>query len=55
MEKRYEKLVHIVGIPESTKFLLKDVCSRMKKTQLGWIEEHLAEDQKRLNREEGKM
>ncbi len=52
--KTYEKLVHIVGVKESTKFLLKDVCKKMNKTQVGWIEDHVNSDHQKLNEGGGK-
>lgn len=44
MLKTYERLVHIVGIKESSKFLLKAVCKAQGITQVEWIDQHLYQD-----------
>jgi hypothetical protein len=47
-------MASIVGIKKSSKYLLKNVCREFRLTQVGWVEKHLNEDQRKMHEEEEK-
>jgi len=51
--QRGGKLCSIVGIQETSKFLLKLICREERITQVEWVERHLNEDHKAMRGREG--
>ena len=47
-------MASITGLKKSSKFLLKEICHQARLTQVTWVEQHLVEDQQKMDENQEK-